>query len=111
MSTTPVITIYVRHSADCNYKGDETYRRCKCRKHLRWTHSGKQYRQKANIRSWAEAEQARRDLEDKLSGKSTPAARHSASALPHSLSESGTPFAGTGISRRRYLGIQTVPHV
>ena len=51
MSTTPVITIYVRHSADCKYKADETSRRCKCRKHLRWTHNGEQHRRKANTRS------------------------------------------------------------
>ncbi len=38
----PVVTVFVRHSPDCKYKGDETWKKCNCRKHLRWTHGGKQ---------------------------------------------------------------------
>lgn len=74
MSTTPVITIFVRHSEDCKYKGDEFARRCQCRKHLRWTQHGVQYRRMAGTRSWAEAEEAKRDLEDQLAGR-TPEQR------------------------------------
>jgi hypothetical protein len=33
MSTAPVITIFVRHGADCKYYGEEFYRKCNCRKH------------------------------------------------------------------------------
>jgi hypothetical protein len=33
MSTAPVITIFVRHSADCKYYGEEFYKKCNCRKH------------------------------------------------------------------------------
>jgi len=66
---TPVITIYVRHSADCKYKGDESYRRCHCRKHLRWTLGGKQYRRKAGTRSWGDAEQVKADLFAQLTGR------------------------------------------
>jgi integrase/recombinase XerD len=66
----PVITIFVRHSADCKYRGDEFCKRCNCRKHLRWTHNRVQYRRKAGTRSWAEAENKKRELEDQLSGRS-----------------------------------------
>ena len=65
----PVITIFVRHSADCKYRGDEFCKRCNCRKHLRWTHNGVQYRRKAGTRSWAEAEDKKRELEDQLFGR------------------------------------------
>lgn len=69
MTTTPLITIYVRHSKGCKYEGDEFARRCDCRKWLRWTLDGKQNRVKANTRSWTEAEQVKRDLEDQITGK------------------------------------------
>ena len=69
MSTTPLITIFVRHSADCKYAGDEFEKRCRCRKHLRWSQDGTQYRRKANTRSWGEAETAKRSLEDQLAGR------------------------------------------
>src|SRR5271154_3313965 len=59
----PSITIFVRHSAKCPRKGDEFYKNCKCPKHLRWSHGGKQERQTAKTRSWSIAEQARRQLE------------------------------------------------
>ncbi len=64
-----LITIFVRHSADCKYRGDEFCKRCNCRKHLRWTQSGKQYRRTAGTRSWEEAEKKKRELEDQLSGR------------------------------------------
>jgi site-specific recombinase XerD len=69
MSTTPIITIFVRHVPDCKHKGDEFSKRCNCRKHFRWTADGKQYRRQAGTRSWEEAEQAKRDLLDQLTGK------------------------------------------
>ena len=65
----PLITIFVRHSADCKYAGDEFCKRCNCRKHLRWSQNGKQYRRKAGTRSWGEAEEAKRRLEGELSGR------------------------------------------
>ncbi len=67
--STPIITIFVRHSPDCKYVGDEFHKGCRCRKHLRWSVSGKQYRKQAGTRSWAEAESAKRILEAQLSGK------------------------------------------
>ena len=54
----PLITIFVRHSQDCKYVGDEFCKRCRCNKHLRWSMHGKQYRKKTGSRSWAGAEDA-----------------------------------------------------
>jgi integrase/recombinase XerD len=65
----PAITIFVRHTPGCKYAGDEFAKRCSCRKHLRWTQGGKQHRRKAGTRSWQEAEQLKRELEDQLSGR------------------------------------------
>lgn len=69
---TPLITIFVRHSKGCKYTGDEFCKRCSCRKHFRWTVNGKQYRRKAGTRSWTEAEENKRRLEDELSGRKPP---------------------------------------
>jgi site-specific recombinase XerD len=65
----PIITIYVRHSADCRYKDDEFCKRCNCRKHLRYTLNGKQFRVKAGTRSWEGAEAEKRRREDQLAGR------------------------------------------
>ena len=54
MST--VVTIFVRNSAACKYVGDEFHKGCRCRKHLRWSKDGKQYRITAGTRSWEGAE-------------------------------------------------------
>lgn len=67
--STPVITIFVRHSEDCKYARDEFSRRCSCRKHFRWTQNGKQYRQKSGTRTWAEAEEAKQALLAQLTGR------------------------------------------
>src|SRR5258708_79472 len=66
----PAISVFVRHSAACKYRDDETWKRCNCRKHFRWSHGGKQYRQSAKTRTWAQAEANKRLLEAKFSGKS-----------------------------------------
>jgi integrase/recombinase XerD len=70
--STPIITIMVRHSKTCRYFGDEFCKRCNCRKHLRWSQGGKQYRKPAGTRSWAEAEKAKDRLQAQLSGRPTP---------------------------------------
>jgi integrase/recombinase XerD len=67
MST--LITIFVRHAEGCKYAGDEFSKRCQCRKHLRWTHNGKQHRKAAGTSSWADAELQKRAIEDQLAGK------------------------------------------
>src|SRR3569833_3468543 len=74
MSTTPVITIFVRHSEGCKYSGDEFSRRCDCRMYFRWTQNGTQYRRKAGTRSWEEAEEIKRQFQDQLAGR-TPETR------------------------------------
>ena len=74
MGTPPVITIFVRHSTDCKYHGDEFCKRCDCKKHLRYTIHGKQIRKKTGCRSWAAAEEKKRELEDQLAGR-TPEAK------------------------------------
>ena len=66
--STPVITIFVRHSADCKYVGDEFSKRCDCRKHFRWTSNGKQFRKQAGTRLWEVAEEVKRQLQDQLAG-------------------------------------------
>ena len=65
----PFITIFVRHSPGCKYTGDEFCKRCNCRKHFRWTQNGKQFRKKAGTRSWEEAEEQKRRLQDSLAGR------------------------------------------
>ena len=55
----PLITIFVRHSADCKYVGDEFCKRCNCKKHLRWSQRGKQFRKATGARSWAGAEDSK----------------------------------------------------
>lgn len=66
VSVIPSISIFVRHSLDCRRKRDELYRNCRCPKHLRYTHDGKQHRQSAKTRTWSVAEQRRREIEDKF---------------------------------------------
>jgi integrase/recombinase XerD len=65
----PIITIFVRHSESCKYRGDEFEKRCRCPKHLRWTHERKQHRVSAHTRSWATAEDKKREIEDQLAGR------------------------------------------
>jgi integrase/recombinase XerD len=66
------VTIYVRHSAGCKYAGEEFHKGCNCRKHFRWSIKGKQFRRTAGTRSWAEAEENKRRLEDELAGRTGP---------------------------------------
>jgi integrase/recombinase XerD len=65
----PVITIFVRHAKGCKYEGDEFCKRCDCRKHFRWSQDRRQHRVSAGTRSWAEAEEKKRELEDQLAGR------------------------------------------
>ena len=65
----PVVSIFVRHSPGCKYAGDEFCKRCQCPKHLRWSQDRKQHRVSAQTRSWAEAENKKRDIADQLAGR------------------------------------------
>jgi integrase/recombinase XerD len=70
----PIITIFVRHSKRCPHRESEQYRRCKCRKHLRWSDADGQHRESAGTRSWSEAEKVKRRKEDAyLTGQSIQA--------------------------------------
>lgn len=97
--STPVITIYVRHSPGCKYAGDEFTKRCTCRKHLRWTQNHKQFRRKAGTRSWAEAEEVKRRLEDQLAGR-----------LPRPTKE-GKPVADAVEDFLRHQGVESPKQV
>ena len=92
-----VITIFVRHAATCKYAGDEFCKRCNCRKHFRWTQNGTQYRRKAGTRTWAEAEDLKRKLEDQLAGR-VPVETHEGLPLAQAI-ETG-PYHRHRASRR-----------
>lgn len=79
----PVVTIFVRHSTDCKHKGDEFHKQCRCRKHLRWSSGGKQYRQSAQTRSWEQAEKRKKVIELQFDSGATPE-QAAAAALPAS---------------------------
>lgn len=96
--STPIITIFVRHSPDCKYVGDEFCKRCNCRKHFRWSQDGKQYRRKAGTRSWAEAEENKRRLEDQLAGRAPAAAQSGARTLADSIEVFNADKKNQGIS-------------
>lgn len=59
----PSISIFVRHVQKCRYRDDESYKSCRCPKHLRYSHDGKQIRRSAGTRIWQQAEEVRRKLE------------------------------------------------
>src|ERR1039457_1242268 len=59
----PIITIFVRHSLDCQHTGNEFYKRCDCWKHLRWSYDGRQYRRATKEKTWAGAERVKREIE------------------------------------------------
>ena len=56
------ITVYKRHSDDCEHKADRAYRRCTCRMMLEWFDQGDRFRVSAKTRSWSEAEQRARSM-------------------------------------------------
>jgi hypothetical protein len=56
------ITVYKRHSDDCEHKADRAYRRCTCRMMLEWFDKGDRFRVSAKTRSWSEAEQRARSM-------------------------------------------------
>jgi integrase/recombinase XerD len=64
--STPIVTIFVRHTPGCKWAGDEFHKGCNCRKHLRWTHNRTQHRKQAGTRSWAQAETEKRKLESQF---------------------------------------------
>ena len=59
----PVIHIYVRHSKDCVYQGDEGWKRCTCLKWIRWRENGRLRREPTKSRTWAGAERHKAKIE------------------------------------------------
>jgi integrase/recombinase XerD len=73
----PVVTIFVRHSDHCKGRDgkerDESYKSCKCPKHLRWSFAGKQFRLSCRTRVWTVAEQKPREIEAQFQTDPAPA--------------------------------------
>lgn len=59
----PLATIITRHSKKCPYLGDESYKRCKCWKSIRWFEKGRQRYKKTKSRTWEGAERFKRSWE------------------------------------------------
>jgi integrase/recombinase XerD len=57
------VTIFTRHSADCEHKDERGYTRCRCAKHLEWFANGSQHRQSAKTRDVREAEKQAAQIE------------------------------------------------
>jgi len=56
------VTIFTRHSADCEHKAHRDYTRCRCAKHLEWF-DGTQHRQSAKTRDVKVAEKLALEIE------------------------------------------------
>jgi integrase len=65
LAAIPSITIFVRHKPSCKHAdaGDETYKFCRCPKHLRWSDRTGQHRKSAKTRTWSIAEGERFKIE------------------------------------------------
>lgn len=63
---TRTYTIITRHSKDCAHKDDPFYKRCQCWKHLRWFEKGIPNTVTTKSRTWAGAEEFKREEEQKL---------------------------------------------
>ena len=72
MTNVPVITIFVRHDPDCPYADDAFYKRCRCWKHLRFFHDGKQKKVSTKQRTWEGAERFRREFESTFGSQPQP---------------------------------------
>src|SRR5438105_2708075 len=69
MLLVPSVVIFVRHAKDCpSANQGESFHGCKCRKHLRWNHEGRQFRHATKTRSWEQAEKIKRQVEARYSG-------------------------------------------
>jgi site-specific recombinase XerD len=75
-----IITVYKRHSADCEHKDDRNYKRCNCAVWLSYREGGKQVLRSAKTRDWAEG-QAKAEVQKKRSDGGTPEAKTVAEAI------------------------------
>jgi integrase len=60
------VSVYTRHSANCNKREDRDCKSCDCPKALYIFQDGKDFRVSARTRSWKEAEKLKREIEDSL---------------------------------------------
>lgn len=86
----PSISIFVRHVRKCKFQDDETYKSCRCPKHLRYSHNGKQIRRSAGTRFWQKAEEVRRKLESSFIIASSPTSLDVTKAREQALGSSPT---------------------
>ena len=61
-----LLSVFTRHSSDCKYADDRTYRRCNCPKWIGGQVKKDYFRKSAGTRQWGEAEELRLKLEDAL---------------------------------------------
>ena len=69
----PTIAIRPAHCGLQVSRG-QTWKRCDCRKHLRWSHDGKQYRRSAETRSWETGRKRELEKQFEEGGKPTAVA-------------------------------------
>jgi integrase/recombinase XerD len=65
----PTVHVFVRHSSDCPHRDEpeaESFKRCRCRKHLRYRQNGQLHRIATGATTWADAERAKAELLAKL---------------------------------------------
>jgi hypothetical protein len=61
-----LLSVFSRHSSDCKYAADRTFRRCNCPKWIGGQVNREYFRKSAGTRQWNEAEEYRLKLEDAL---------------------------------------------
>jgi hypothetical protein len=61
-----LLSVFTRHSNECKYAGDRTYRRCNCPKWIGGQVNREYFRKSAGTRQWGEAEELRLKFEDAL---------------------------------------------
>jgi integrase/recombinase XerD len=91
----PSISIFVRHVKKCKYRDDENYKSCRCPKHLRYSHDGRQIRRSAGTRFWQQAEDVRRKLESSFIIAASPTSQGVAGAREQALGSSPTTISKT----------------
>jgi integrase/recombinase XerD len=103
----PLIHIFVRHSKDCPYKGDEGWKRCTCLKWMRWRERGKLHREPTKSRTWAGAERFKDKMESAFdtAGQSAPSAPTTVEhAIEMFMAKKSSLAKATRIKYRQTLG-------
>jgi hypothetical protein len=58
-----LLSVFSRHSSDCKYAADRTFRRCNCPKWIGGQVNREYFRKSAGTRQWNEAEEYRLKME------------------------------------------------